>query len=63
MKAEFRATGTAKMEVIKGGGDRRDIASINDLDELRKIAQERNIAFAPTTTVERMKKRLMEGWQ
>lgn len=63
MKAAFRATGVARMEVIKGAGraPAPDIASIEDADELRRIAQERHIAFPPTATVERMRKRLLEG--
>lgn len=63
IQSRSRATGVARMDVIKGSGVAgvsRDIASINDPDALRRIAKERNIAFAPTASVERMKKRLME---
>lgn len=63
-RAKFSASGIARMEVIKGPGLPKaapDIASINDPDELRRIAQERRIAFHPSATVERMKRRLMGG--
>lgn len=62
MQGRSLATGVAKMVVIKGGSaaSASDIAAINDPDRLRQIAKERNIAFAPTASVERMQKRLME---
>lgn len=62
IQPKFRATGIAKMEVIKAA-DRQaadGIAAITDPDALRRIAQERHIAFAPTVSVEQMKKRLLE---
>ncbi len=67
MKAVMNATGVARMDVIKGPGVARDprdpayIESITDPDELRRLAQERHIAFHPATTVARMKRRLIEG--
>ena len=61
MKAAFRATGTARMEVIKGPGlSEGGIASITDRAELERIAKSRKIVFSPRTTVERMKQRLQE---
>lgn len=52
---------TAIFEVIKGGVEPEvDLASVDDPDTLRKIAQERGIAFHPAATVARMRRRLME---
>lgn len=63
MKALSKATGIARMEVIKGDGRKQppEVSTITDPDELRRLAQQRNIAFSPTVSVERMQKRLAES--
>lgn len=58
MKGEIDMSYKAEAVVIKAP---RPIADIEDREELLKIAKERNIAFKPSTTIQRMKKRLLEG--
>lgn len=56
-------SGIGRAVVIKGDGrlPAEAIQAITDRDVLVKVAAKRGIVFHPSTSVERMKRRLIEG--